>query len=990
MNWNPQLLQAVTESLSDDCECINLIDTQENSVFICRTSGSFSALSDTVGQTVTGMEFDAMLRSLISEEDFQTFLVTVNRDVLMPRILEGEKVCIPFRLRTDQTHHYVIEFAVFKPDPRYVVLAFRNVDNVISSRINLENLLEEKVRQQDDIISSSLQRLAGIQDKLIESMAILVESRDINTGNHIQNTRKYTELVIAELQKEGVFPELNNADYAKEIALASTLHDIGKIFISDMILNKPGKLSNEEFDIIRTHTVLGKEIVDETFAFNEDSTLVNTVADIVYGHHERWDGTGYPRGLAGEEIPLSARIMAVADVFDALVSKRSYKDPFNVRRSLEMIAQESGTHFDERIVSAFISIEDQLSDYLASVDSKSSGTSLSGAFSSYAESLQEKSIVSAFIADYVAACLCNPITGELRAVYIDGKVDKRFQAHNFTSLDNLRTLCPHRVHPGDLDAVLYALSSEGMQEIFAGEKDYSLNYMYRSGNSYSHRQLRMIKTGTGSDGQFEVLIGIRNIEEEVAKANASEACLRALTEDDVDAAVNTILSTICKFYNGDRAYIYTFNDLEGVAELNSEYALRPNLIKGGRVASIPLSILQSKVDYMYQHGVFTLSNTETGLSDEEKAAYHARMPQSLFIAPVKEKGKITGFWGVDNPKAHTDDLELLEDMVYSVSEALLREHVNDVLRKENQLIKALAKEYGAIYHINLVTRKVEIFGLDEIAKKRYEPIFKNPNFNLDVFLNQYYIQPDVVAEDQQMLRETVSVANVRKELKAGREVSCIFRVRRDGIHTVYTEAKVFEAEVTDGEVTAVVLAFKVVDDAIRKELERIQAVHMASHDGLTGLLNRVTYESKVTEYFGVKSSKGSAMAYLDLDLFKMVNDNYGHAEGDKILIKTAEAMKAAFSDNEFVCRIGGDEFSVFFPDADRDSVLRQLNTFRDILNERFENDYSGFRVTVSIGCAYCTEDGLDFNRLRILSDHEMYRVKVEGGNGIGIRDVNNE
>jgi HD-GYP domain-containing protein (c-di-GMP phosphodiesterase class II) len=142
------------------------------------------------------------------------------------------------------------------------------------------------------------------------------------------------------------------------------MHDIGKIIVADDILKKKGKLTDDEFSMMKLHTVEGARIVDEVFGSHDDVDYVEVVKEIVTSHHEKWNGDGYPRGLRCNEIPLSARIMAIADVFDALVSPRCYKEPFPVERAFEIIKASSGTHFDPILVTEFIRIKDQIIDIM--------------------------------------------------------------------------------------------------------------------------------------------------------------------------------------------------------------------------------------------------------------------------------------------------------------------------------------------------------------------------------------------------------------------------------------------------------------------------------------------------------------------------------------------------------------------------------------------------------------------------------------------------
>lgn len=208
-------------------------------------------------------------------------------------------------------------------------------------------------------VQQKSQTISRMQDRLIAVLADMVESRDQYTGNHIWNTAAYVRIILEELRRENLFTDVLTDEYISDVLHSAPLHDVGKIHVSDTLLNKPGKLTEEEFSKMKEHTLAGREIISQATSVAADSTYLKEAQNLATYHHERWDGSGYPFGLKGEDIPLSARIMAVADVFDALVSKRSYKDGFPVDKALRIIREGSGTHFDPRIVEAFMKVEQE-------------------------------------------------------------------------------------------------------------------------------------------------------------------------------------------------------------------------------------------------------------------------------------------------------------------------------------------------------------------------------------------------------------------------------------------------------------------------------------------------------------------------------------------------------------------------------------------------------------------------------------------------------
>ena len=195
---------------------------------------------------------------------------------------------------------------------------------------------------------------AKMQDGLIITMADLVENRDSDTGAHIQKTAAYVKIIVEGLKRKGYYAEKITPKFMSDVVRSAPLHDVGKINIPDSVLNKPGKLTDEEYEIIKTHTVHGKHIMEKAISTVEGENYLKEARNMAAYHHERWDGKGYPEGLHGEVIPLAARIMAVADVFDALASPRVYKPAFPMEKALKIIQEGAGTQFDPKCVEVFM------------------------------------------------------------------------------------------------------------------------------------------------------------------------------------------------------------------------------------------------------------------------------------------------------------------------------------------------------------------------------------------------------------------------------------------------------------------------------------------------------------------------------------------------------------------------------------------------------------------------------------------------------------
>ncbi|AXK71778.1 response regulator [Lysobacter sp. TY2-98] len=203
-------------------------------------------------------------------------------------------------------------------------------------------------------------QVARIQDVTIRAMASLAETRDNETGNHILRTQHYVRRLAQQLAEHPRFTAFCTPSNIDLLFKSAPLHDIGKVGVPDRILLKPGKLTDEEFEVMKTHTTLGKEAIERALEdAGEELGFLEMARDIAYSHQEKWDGSGYPLGLAGDDIPICGRLMAVADVYDALISRRVYKEPMRHEDAVGIIVKGRGQHFDPDIVDAFIALEDE-------------------------------------------------------------------------------------------------------------------------------------------------------------------------------------------------------------------------------------------------------------------------------------------------------------------------------------------------------------------------------------------------------------------------------------------------------------------------------------------------------------------------------------------------------------------------------------------------------------------------------------------------------
>lgn len=246
-------------------------------------------------------------------------------------------------------------------------LAFYKRISVVSTMCATSRLEDQKKklekeysRQSAEIETQAIElirqnrKLMKIQDETIISLSNLVENRDSDTGGHVKRTSKYVNILANAAFHKHLYPEIIDEDFIELVTKAAPLHDIGKIIVPDAILKKPGRLEDNEFEMIKRHASEGGKIVQEVLGVSDDPNYVEMAKNIAMYHHEKWNGKGYPCGINGDEIPLCARLMAVADVYDALVSKRCYKQAMTFDEATEIIKVSSGSHFDPVLVDLFL------------------------------------------------------------------------------------------------------------------------------------------------------------------------------------------------------------------------------------------------------------------------------------------------------------------------------------------------------------------------------------------------------------------------------------------------------------------------------------------------------------------------------------------------------------------------------------------------------------------------------------------------------------
>ena len=276
------------------------------------------------------------------------FFGTIDRNILKIATEDIDKYSTFTQRLELATSKRMLELFLHYVLPRALCVVAMEV--LVIGIINRNKLMLEKQGELSEKVQREMQHTSEIQLDIIEDLAAVVETRDCETGEHIARTKQYVNMIANILKDNDKYKDILDEKTIDQYIEAAPLHDVGKIAISDTILLKPGKLAHEEYEQMKVHTTKGGEMIYKIFKNLKDEAFIRHAHDIALYHHEKWDGTGYPEGIKGEEIPLSARIMAIADVYDALVSKRVYKDAMDPNDAFDILEKDAGSHFDPNII----------------------------------------------------------------------------------------------------------------------------------------------------------------------------------------------------------------------------------------------------------------------------------------------------------------------------------------------------------------------------------------------------------------------------------------------------------------------------------------------------------------------------------------------------------------------------------------------------------------------------------------------------------------
>lgn len=804
----------------------------------------------------------------------------------------------------------------------------------------IENIVDLHLHKQhlETMVEEQAEALRHTSNSVVEAMSSVIEYRSVESGQHILRIRHFTRILLEEVVRS--CPEYNLTDRVISIICsASALHDVGKIAIPDSILLKPGRLTAEEMEIMKTHTVTGCEILN-TLAHVADEEYLRYAHNICHYHHERWDGRGYPEGLSGDDIPICAQVVGLADVYDALTTKRVYKDAVSYAQAVNMILKGECGIFSPKLLECFKHVTHQFEelarDYADGLSPKAENFDATLPAPS---NVRNEDSIEHLRGKYYA--LVHYINGFLMELNMDeglfhlvyNPYPELVQLQGISTFADLEEIVlNHVVHPADRERMYRLIHEDIVEFLEEGLRRQSDYFRMRApGNAEGELfEVTFLRINPTDTQRRSLAVMARKVEN---RGETKEGLQVHALADAVYTCRNDRDFTLMEVYSG-ASHLAGYS----IREIRSGF--------GGR-----LSELVHPEDREMIRREFT---------EQLKRGTDVK----LEIRLLGKDGSVR--WVLDKSRLLVD--EAGEEYLYSaITDITPFKRTNAELQDALERYEIiLAQTENVLFEWDMQTDRISF-------SNTWEKIFGSEPIHADLrgqLTAGTYLHPD----DLPLLLDGIAniengsnyqMAEVRIATDRGRYLWC--RLRATAIRGRSGKLE---------KISGIIINIDAEKQAERALQDR------AERDSLTKLLNKDACRKQAEEYFAqFPNGVSSSLLIIDLDNFKQVNDQYGHLFGDAVLTQAAREIKKLFRNQDIVARIGGDEFLVLMRGvSDRKLVESRCQLLLSIFQTIFHNRKHKLPMSCSIGIALAPEHGKTYYELFNRADQALYWAKAKGKN----------
>ena len=803
-------------------------------------------------------------------------------------------------------------------------------------RQHLQAMVEEKAKT-----------LRHANEMMVDALSSIIEYRSAESGQHILRIRRFTKILLEEVRR--CCPEYQLTDeIVSVISSAAALHDVGKIAIPDAILTKPGKLTEEEWETMKTHADMGCHILDSVAAV-ADREYLRYAYNICRYHHERWDGSGYPAGLSGEDIPLCAQVVGLADAYDALTSKRVYKDAYSFETAMNMILNGECGLFSPKLLECFKHVSTQYEELAKA----------------YADGLMPKTeqfdvTLPGPVAQDGMDSL-NTVQGKYLSLlhYINGfvlelSVDKghyhlRYNpypelapvadARNFEELRQI--VLEQIVHPADRERMETLLDSGIENYLQAGLRRQSFRFLLRD--------------RAGEPEAYNITLLRANINQQTNRSLAVLCCKETDGHEGAVAVPERYLNknltdgTFCCLNDRNMTLAQLGTGTVELAGYHQEEIL--SCFDGELIRLVHPDDRDALIRTMEEQ--FSLSSFAT--------AQYRVLAKDGTIRWVLSKNRL---------EAGSDGKEYIHALVLDNTDAHKAYEAIDQKIARYEII--LAQTENVLFDWDVETDTIsfsdtweKIFGMEPISEKCMDYLSHGALFHPD--------DMEILTDHIERMKNgsDYEMAEIRMATARGRYLWCRFR------------ATAIRDE--DGKLKKI-CGIIINVDAEKQSSQELQ--ERAEQDALTKLLNKYAGRKQAEAYFARHAQDANcAMLMIDLDNFKLVNDRYGHLFGDTVLTQVSRVLKKMFRSQDIIARVGGDEFMVLMGGiSDRTLLENRCQQLSEVFANTFRNLNQDVPLSCSIGVAIAPAHGHSYYELFQHADQAMYQAKSLGKNTFAIYD----